>query len=79
MNQNEPTPGQHFRNARLALCLKQKEIAYYLGVTTSAVCHYERDVRHPDLTILRKLIEMAEKKGIILNPLDFMKQHGERS
>ena len=50
--------GKFIYEQRKKLNLTQKELAKILFVSESAVCKWEKDVAHPDITLLPKLAEV---------------------
>ena len=49
--------GEFLRQQRLKNNLTQKQLAQLLFVSESAVSKWEKDVAHPDITLLPKLVE----------------------
>lgn len=54
----EKTFGEFFKEKRLEKKLTQKQLASQLFVTESTVSKWEKDVAHPDITLLPKLSEI---------------------
>ena len=54
----ENTFGAFLKQSRIDKNLTQKELAKILFVSESAVCKWEKDVAHPDITLLPKLAEV---------------------
>ena len=52
------TFGSFFKQKRLEKKLTQKDIAKQLIISESAVSKWEKDVAHPDITLLPKLSEI---------------------
>ena len=52
--------GEFLRQKRLEKNLTQKELAHILIISESAVCKWEKDVAHPDITLLPKLSEILD-------------------
>ena len=52
--------GEFFKQKRLEKNLTQKELAKQLFVTESAVSKWEKNIAHPDITLLPKLAEILE-------------------
>ena len=52
--------GDFLRQRRESKHLTQKELAKSLFVSESAVCKWEKNVAHPDITLLPKLSEMLD-------------------
>ncbi|BET98126.1 helix-turn-helix domain-containing protein [Xenorhabdus taiwanensis] len=44
--------------------LKQKDLAMLVGLTPSAISHYETGIRAPDIAVSRKLINALATQGI---------------
>lgn len=51
---------EKLRQARLTKGKKQKEVAEYLGVTTSTYCGYETGKRQPDMHKLKRISEFLD-------------------
>jgi transcriptional regulator with XRE-family HTH domain len=49
--------GKRIRKLRLEQNLKQKDLAAKLGISTSSVGMYERELRQPDAEILKKIAD----------------------
>lgn len=56
----ENTFGEFLKQRRQNKNLTQKDLAKILFVSESAVCKWEKDVAHPDITLLPKLAEVLE-------------------
>ena len=54
----ENTFGAFLKQRRIDKNLTQKELANILFVSESAVCKWEKDIAHPDITLLPKLAEV---------------------
>ncbi|PHM23723.1 helix-turn-helix transcriptional regulator [Xenorhabdus budapestensis] len=44
--------------------LKQKDLAALVGLTPSAISHYETGIRVPDIAISKKLVEVLTIQGV---------------
>lgn len=60
------------KNLRLQLFLDQKEFAEIIGIKKGTVSNYENGYRKPRLPIIRRMLELARKNKIKLNPEDFL-------
>lgn len=69
MNNNKITFAEHFKSWRLAKGFNKTEAAQYFGVTTEAVCHWEKGVSQPPDG---KILTMCEEME--LNPQLFLKK-----
>ncbi|QBF84731.1 helix-turn-helix domain-containing protein [Shewanella maritima] len=79
--------GSVLKDKRLALGIKQEDIAEQLGVTVQTVSKWERDVTEPKASqvfSLSKILRLSEKsicKGetssVSDNPMDFMMKFGK--
>ena len=54
----ETTFGKFFKQKRQEMNLTQKELANFLFVSESAVSKWEKDIAHPDITLLPKIAEI---------------------
>jgi transcriptional regulator with XRE-family HTH domain len=52
------------RNMRIGILMEQEEFAQKLGITKSAICNYERGVRTPRISIIKKMRDLAKENGI---------------
>jgi repressor LexA len=52
--------GSRLKNARNQKSLTQNDAAKKLGITFQALSNYERDVRDPDTTLLKKMAELYD-------------------
>lgn len=52
------------KNIRMNLCVDMKEFGEMIGVSLSAVSHYEKGTRCPRMETIRKLKEIALKNNI---------------
>ena len=63
---------QTIKRIRINLCLEQDEFAQKLGITKSAICNYERGLRIPRLSIIRKMRDLAKENGMEFSVDDFL-------
>lgn len=67
------TPHELIKNIRYQLLMQQDEFAKKLGVTKAAICNYERGVRFPKMSVLKRLKELALKNKLNIQMDDFFK------
>lgn len=71
--------GEKLRSYRVEKGLKQEELANILGITQSAVSHFEKNTRFPPKNIITKLAEVFDVeedfliKGANLTKLELLK------
>ena len=58
--ENKNTFGSYLKQKRQEKNLTQKELAKQLYVSESAVSKWEKDVAHPDITLISKLAEILD-------------------
>lgn len=61
------------KNFRLKLCLQQRELAKELGVSKVSISNWESGIRHPKISNIRSMKELAEKHNVKFNVEDFLK------
>lgn len=54
------TTGEAIRNARMQLCLNQKQFCELCGVSRSLLCQIEKDKKEPSLRTLKKILSVLE-------------------
>jgi len=54
----------NIQNIRKSHNIHVDEMALSLGLSKSTIGHYECGRRHPDLTIIRKIVDFFNSKGI---------------
>lgn len=64
---------ESFKKIRMELCLNRTEMGKILNVTSSSISCYERGVRHPSCSVIRKAVEFAKKNKLKINFEDFIK------
>ena len=65
------------RNARIALCLNQREFGELLGLSHSAIWLYESGRRQPALKTIRRIVDVLKEKQIDINYVDLQQPLGE--
>lgn len=61
-----PPLGQNIRSLRLSRNMTQRQLAYYLKVSTQAVSKWEREQAYPDMTLL---VPISRLFGVTLDEL----------
>lgn len=60
------------KKIRINMCLEQDQFAQRIGVSKSAICNYERGIRTPRLSIIKKMRELAKENGMDFSVEDFL-------
>jgi putative transcriptional regulator len=65
---------ENIRKLRRLMCMEQAEFGEHLGLTKSAISHWECGRKHPRIKAIRKIRDLASSKGIEINVEDFLNE-----
>lgn len=66
------------KRIRFELMLTQTQFGEMIGVSKTEVHLYEKGIRKPRLSRVRKIIEVAQRNGMVIKPIDLILDDDEK-